>query len=89
MRIHPLLRSHSYFREVYADVRNSNDACFARHYPNDPRWYELCNKYGLYVVDEANVESHGAGWMQENWIASNLDWRAAIVERVRRMMVRV
>ena len=28
------------------------------HYPNDPRWYELCDEYGIYVVDEANVESH-------------------------------
>ena len=56
------------------------------HYPNHPYWYELCNKYGLYVVDEANVESHGAGWMDDNWIASNNDWKSAIVERVRRMM---
>ena len=28
------------------------------HYPNDPRWYELCDEYGIYVIDEANVESH-------------------------------
>ena len=31
------------------------------HYPNDARWYELCDKYGLYVVDEANIEAHGIG----------------------------
>lgn len=31
------------------------------HYPNDPRWYALCDQYGLYVVDEANLESHGMG----------------------------
>lgn len=35
------------------------NAVRASHYPNHPRWYELCNEYGLYVVDEANVESHG------------------------------
>lgn len=32
------------------------------HYPNDPLWYELCDQYGLYVVDEANVETHGMGY---------------------------
>ena len=32
------------------------------HYPNDPQWYELCDRYGIYVVDEANVESHGMGY---------------------------
>ncbi len=31
------------------------------HYPNDPYWYELCDEYGLYVVDEANIETHGMG----------------------------
>ncbi len=35
-------------------VRNS-------HYPNDPKWYSLCDKYGLYVIDEANIEAHGMG----------------------------
>ena len=29
------------------------------HYPNDPRWYDLADEYGLYVMDEANIESHG------------------------------
>lgn len=32
------------------------------HYPNDPRWYDLCDKYGMYVVGEANLESHGMGF---------------------------
>ena len=32
------------------------------HYPNDPRWYELCDRYGLYMVAEANIESHGMGY---------------------------
>ena len=39
-------------------VRNS-------HYPNDPRWYELCNEYGIYVVDEANIETHGFGYDED------------------------
>lgn len=32
------------------------------HYPNDPRWYDLCDKYGIYVVAEANIETHGMGY---------------------------
>ena len=32
------------------------------HYPNDPRWYDLCDEYGLYLIDEANIESHGMGY---------------------------
>ncbi len=35
------------------------------HYPNDPYWYELCDKYGLYVVAEANIESHGMGYAEQ------------------------
>ena len=36
------------------------------HYPNDPRWYDLCDQYGLYVVAEANIESHGMGYGKES-----------------------
>ena len=36
-------------------VRNS-------HYPTHPYWYQLCDRYGLYMIDEANVESHGMGY---------------------------
>ena len=35
------------------------------HYPDDPLWYDLCDLYGLYVVSEANVESHGMGYGEE------------------------
>ncbi|MFH2000423.1 MAG: glycoside hydrolase family 2 TIM barrel-domain containing protein, partial [Planctomycetota bacterium] len=34
------------------------------HYPNDPFWYDLCDRYGLYVIDEANIESHGMGYRE-------------------------
>lgn len=37
------------------------NTCRSSHYPNDPRWLKLCDEYGLYVVDEANIESHGMG----------------------------
>ncbi len=50
------------------------------HYPDDPRWYELCDKYGLYVVGEANFESHGMGYGDAR-LAQNPDYKKTIVER--------
>ncbi len=54
------------------------------HYPNDPRWYDLCDAYGLYVFDEANVESHGV-WDRP---ARDPQWQTAFLERVSRMVER-
>jgi beta-galactosidase len=54
------------------------------HYPNDPRWYDLCDVYGIYLFDEANIESHGV-WDRP---ARDMAWRAAYLERVRGMVER-
>lgn len=53
------------------------------HYPDDPRWYDLCDKYGLYVTAEANVEGHGMGY-GDRTLAANPDYAKAIMERNRR-----
>ena len=53
------------------------------HYPNDPRWYELCDKYGIYLVAEANVESHGMGY-GEKTLAKNPSFALAHMERNQR-----
>jgi beta-galactosidase len=58
------------------------------HYPNDPRWYELCDELGLYVIDEANVESHGIGYDWENTLANKPEWLQAHLERNQRMLER-
>jgi beta-galactosidase len=58
------------------------------HYPNDPRWYELCDTYGLYVIDEANVESHGMGYDPEKTLANRPEWLQAHLERNQRMVER-
>ena len=57
------------------------------HYPDDPRWYSLCDKYGLYVVDEANIESHGMGY-DEKTLAKNPIFEHAHLERNRRLLRR-
>ncbi|MCI9079462.1 MAG: DUF4981 domain-containing protein [Lachnospiraceae bacterium] len=59
-------------------VRNS-------HYPNDPKWYDLCDEYGLYMIDEANIESHGLNWLipmsDPQWIAACKDRMTSTIER--------
>jgi beta-galactosidase len=54
------------------------------HYPNNPIWYSLCDEYGLYVIDEANLETHGIGASLSN----DPDWANAYVERAIRMVER-
>lgn len=58
-------------------VRNS-------HYPNDKRWYELCDQYGLYMIDEANVESHGMGYGPAS-LAKDTSWYQQHIVRNQRM----
>ncbi|SFT06396.1 glycoside hydrolase family 2 TIM barrel-domain containing protein [Paenibacillus sp. BC26] len=64
------------------------------HYPNHPLWYELCNQYGLYVIDETNLETHGS-WaydqmelLPHNVPASNPAWTANVLDRANSMMQR-
>lgn len=54
------------------------------HYPNDPRWLELCDEYGLYVIDEANIESHAF----HNQLCDNPRYATAWLDRTMRMVVR-
>ncbi len=60
-------------------VRNS-------HYPSDPYWLELCDKYGLYVVDEADLETHCMWWV-DDWsgISDDPKWETVYVDRAERM----
>lgn len=61
-------------------VRNS-------HYPTHPYWYQLCDRYGLYVIDEANIESHGMGYGPAS-LAKDTTWLPAHMDRTRRMYER-
>lgn len=57
------------------------------HYANDPKWLDLCDKYGLYLIGEANIESHGMGY-EKSSLAKDPAWKEAHVDRVRRMVER-
>lgn len=69
------------------DVRilkeNNINAVRTSHYPNDPYWYELCDKHGIYVLDEANIEAHGY-----EKIADMKEWMTTHLERTTRMVER-
>ena len=50
------------------------------HYPDDPRWYDLCDEYGIYLTAESNLESHGMGY-REHTLAKNPEFAKAHIER--------
>lgn len=58
------------------------------HYPTDPRWYALCDKYGMLVMDEANVESHGLSYHKRVLPGDLPDWTVVCVDRMKRMVIR-
>lgn len=64
------------------------------HYPNDPYWYQLTDEYGLYVMDEANIESHGLGAANQAEYDPSIhpvnkpEWRAAYIDRIQNMYER-
>jgi beta-galactosidase len=66
---------------------NNINAVRTSHYPNDPYWYQLCDKYGLYVVDEANLETHGMGF-GANSLSKKTDWFLQHFERDSRAVER-
>lgn len=65
--------------------RHNINAVRSSHYPNDPYWYALTDKYGLYVIDEANIESHPLAGDEKRQLGNKKDWIPAHLERTRRM----
>ena len=56
------------------------------HYPNDPTWYDLCDRHGIWVTCEANMEAHDMGYNKTNSFAKLPEWRNAHLERGGRMV---
>lgn len=67
--------------------QNNINAVRTSHYPNCPRWLELCDEYGLYIIDENNMETHGTGWSKiigcPQLPASRPEWEKACMERIK------
>ena len=70
--------------------QNNINAVRTSHYPSDEYWYDLCNKYGLYVVDEANIESHGMFYHKDGYelLTNDKNWNNAFMDRAIRMVER-
>ena len=98
---HDPVKGHTVSREdMIRDIKlmkkfNIN-AVRTAHYPNRRLWYEFADKYGLYIVDEANIESHGMGvydypeygYRMSNKLAEDPEWKKAHLERIKRMVKR-
>ena len=75
-------------RDIALMKQNNINAVRSSHYPNDPYWLELCDTYGLYVVDEANIESHPLAIDKKTQIGNELSWYKAHLSRTQRMFYR-
>ena len=75
-------------KDIRLMKQNNINAVRTSHYPNTPEWYELCDRYGLYLVDEANIESHGMGYEPARTLANKPEWFRAHMDRIERMVER-
>lgn len=75
-------------RDLALMKRHNINAVRSAHYPNDPRWYDLTDRYGFYVIDEANIESHPLAIDEATQLGNEMSWLPAHLERTRRMVER-
>ena len=79
----------SMLQDILFMKRNNINAVRTSHYTNDPRWLDLCDRYGLYVIDEADLETHGFGLIgQLNRLTEDPEWKDAFLDRAVRMVAR-
>lgn len=74
--------------DVQLMKENNINAVRSSHYPNHPYWYDLCDRYGLYVIDEANIESHPLAIDSDTQLGNELSWLPAHLDRTQRMFMR-
>ncbi len=86
---HVTPRAHM-LRDIVLMKQHNINCVRTSHYPNDPYWLDLCDEYGLYVVDEADLETHGFGEGGGDWseLSKNPAWREAFVDRAERLVQR-
>ncbi|MGM9680288.1 MAG: glycoside hydrolase family 2 TIM barrel-domain containing protein, partial [Eubacteriales bacterium] len=90
---HPILGHATPYENMVEDLmilkRHNVNTIRTSHYPNDPRFTELCDRFGFYVVDETDLETHGIWVMgSSDYLTDNPDWREVYLDRVRRMVER-
>ena len=76
-------------RDLYILKRHNINTIRCSHYPNDPRFLSLCDKIGFYVINEADIETHGANHLNFwDYFTNNPDWTEAYLDRAERMLER-
>ena len=78
----------SMVRDIVLMKQHNINTVRTSHYPDDPRWYDLCDHYGLYVIDEADQEAHGFGYEAPTIPSRQPDWQEAFVDRAIRLVER-
>ncbi len=78
----------SMIKDVELMKQNNINSVRTSHYPDDPRWYDLCDEYGIYVLDECDLEVHGWKWELEDHPVKDPIWKEACVDRMVRMVHR-
>ncbi|MDY8137968.1 glycoside hydrolase family 2 TIM barrel-domain containing protein [Aquimarina sp. 2201CG5-10] len=78
----------SMLKDITLMKQNNINAVRSAHYPNDPYWLDLCDKYGMYVIDEANIESHPLAIDEKTQIGNEKSWLPAHMMRTQRMFYR-
>jgi len=78
----------SMLNDIKLMKQNNINAVRTCHYPDDPEWYDLCDEHGLYLIDEANIESHGMGYKPDETLANKPAWKRAHMDRIQRMVER-
>jgi beta-galactosidase len=71
----------SMIRDILLMKQHNFNAVRTCHYPNNPLWYDLCDEYGLYVMDEANIESHDLWANKRIYLSEDSLWRSAWINR--------
>ncbi len=80
------------FDRMLGDIKllkqNNMNAVRTSHYPDHPYWLDLCDRFGIYLIDEANIESHGMGYKPERTLGNKPDWKEAHLDRAISMVER-
>ncbi len=78
----------SMIQDILLMKQNNINAVRTCHYPNTPEWYALCDEYGLYVMDEANIESHELWAERKIYLSEDPAWKNAWIDRGKSMVER-
>jgi beta-galactosidase len=78
------VRTDTMVRDIELLKQHNFNLVRTAHYPNVPEWYELADRYGLYLIAESNVESHGMGYDPDKTLGNKPEWEKAHLDRTRR-----